>query len=56
MLLLLQGLHHFGIKLQMRLQQFGRRQRHPLVQRDVREVAALEHFEEPQRVVPVFSI
>ena len=50
-LFLLQCAHHLLIEFQMGLQQLGRRQRQPLVQRQVRIIAALEHLQEAQRRV-----
>ena len=52
---LAQGAHHLPIQLQMRLHQFGRRQRQPLVERHVGVVAALEISRKRNGVLPVFS-
>jgi hypothetical protein len=48
-LVLVQGGQSLRIQLQMRLYQFGRRQRQPLVQRNVGIVAALEDFQKAER-------
>ena len=45
-LLLVQGGQGLRIQLQMRLHQFRRRQRQPLIERDIGVVAALEYLKE----------
>src|SRR3954449_11246100 len=39
------------VQVQMGLHQLGRRERHPLVERDVREAVAAKQLEEAQRLV-----
>src|SRR6266849_6774860 len=50
-LLLAQGAYHGRSQIQVRLHQFRWGQGHPLVQRDVGEARALEHFQEAQHGV-----
>src|SRR5258708_7968646 len=45
-LFLAQGAHRLRIQLQMCLHQFGRRQCHPLIQRYIGVIAALEDLQE----------
>src|SRR3954468_6296291 len=56
-LLLAQCSHHLRIQFQVRFHQIGRRERHPLVQRYVGVVAALEDLEKPQlRIAGVLDV
>src|SRR5258706_3715353 len=50
LLLFSEGVQRAPVDSQVRLDQFGRRQRDPLVERYVGVVAALEHLEEAQLV------
>ena len=48
-LLLSQGVHHLLIQLEVRLDEFGRCQRQPLVERNISKIAAPEYLQKPQR-------
>src|SRR5438309_12025268 len=50
-LLLLQRTHDLLVQMQMGLDEFGWRQCHPLIERDIGKVVALEHLQEAQRGV-----
>src|SRR2546430_1248759 len=51
-LLLLQRTHHdLLVQMQMGLDEFGWRQCHPLIERDIGKVVALEHLQEAQHAV-----
>src|SRR4029453_3934797 len=48
-LLLSQGVHHLLIQLEVRLDEFGRCQRQPLVERNISKIAAPEYLQKPRR-------